>query len=77
MKLSNKAYDIIKWLVITALPAINFAIADLGIVLDFNSTKICAVISIFTALIGTFIGISSIQYAKSKNGGDADEQKDK
>lgn len=68
MKMSNKVYDILKWVVIVGLPAI---LAFLNVVLPVSgvSAEVVNIISTWisatTVLIGTFIGVSSVQYKKS------------
>lgn len=68
MKMSNKVYDILKWVVIVGLPAI---LAFLNVVLPVSgvSAEVVNIISTWisatTVLIGTLIGISSVQYKKS------------
>lgn len=65
--MSNKTYDILKWIVITVLPAILTLFGVIGATLDFSFTD--TVITIGTAVItflGTVLGISSVNYNKSK-----------
>lgn len=63
--MSNKTYDILKWIVITVLPAILTLFGVIGATLDLNCTD--TVITIGTAVItclGTILGVSSVNYAK-------------
>ena len=65
--MSNKTYDILKWIVITVLPALLTLFGVIGATLDFSFTD--TVITIGTAIItflGTILGISSVNYNKSK-----------
>ena len=66
--MSNKAYDVLKWIVTVVLPALLTLFGVIGATLDLNYTD--AVITIGTAVItclGTIIGVSSINYnAKNK-----------
>lgn len=65
--MSNKTYDILKWIVITVLPALLTLFGVIGATLDFSFTD--TVITIGTAVItflGTVLGISSVNYNKSK-----------
>ena len=65
--MSNKTYDILKWIVITVLPALLTLFGVIGATLDFNFTD--TVITIGTAVItflGTILGISSVNYNKNK-----------
>ena len=63
MKLSNKVYDVLKWIAIVFLPAlITFA----GVVMNclhFEYTDIVLTIAVaFNTFLGTILGISTIKY---------------
>ena len=63
--MSNKTYDILKWIVITVLPALLTLFGVIGATLELNCTD--TVITIGTAVItclGTILGVSSVNYAK-------------
>ena len=62
---NSKWYDVIKWIVITGLPAISVFIGTLGSIYGFNSEVIVLTINAVTVLVGTLIGISGIRYQKS------------
>lgn len=66
MKMSNKVYDILKWIALVALDAIGVfykAVATIwGLPLGDEVLATCAALSLF---IGTLIGISSTQYNKT------------
>lgn len=61
----NKVYDILKWIVIVFLPALNTLIFALGNVLQFETSVICGVISAVTVFLGALIGVSSVKYTKN------------
>lgn len=65
MKISNKLYDILKWVAIIAIPAlVTFLSVVLG-VLEVNPKTTNIIVTILGAvgtLIGALIGISSINY---------------
>lgn len=65
MKLSNKAYDIMKWIAQILLPAIGtlyFALAQIwGLP---YSEEIVGTISAIDAFLGALLGISTYQYRK-------------
>ena len=67
MKMNNKVYDILKWIVIVFLPAL---ITFSGIVmntLNFQYTDIVLTIATaFNTFLGTILGISNINYQKTK-----------
>lgn len=67
MKLSNKAYDILKWIVMVFLPALTtFA----GVILNsFNvqgTETILTIMIAFDTFLGSLLGISSINYNKGE-----------
>lgn len=66
MKLPNKVYDVMKWIVVVFLPALNTLIFALGGVLGFDSNVVCGVISAVTVFLGALIGVSTIAYNKGK-----------
>ena len=64
--MSNKLYDILKWIVITFIPATIFLISTLGTIYEFDTEKIILTISALTTFVGTLIGISSVKYNNTK-----------
>ena len=65
MKLNNKVYDILKWLVMIALPALSACYVALAPVWGWPYVEECAMpISAVTALLGALLGISTAQYNK-------------
>lgn len=68
MKLSNKAYDVLKYIsryVLPAIGALYFTIAKIwGLPLG---AEICATCSAVCVAINTALGISSEQYYKDKD----------
>ena len=67
MKLSNKAYDILKWIAQILLPAIGtlyFALSKIW-GLPF-ATEIVGTISAVDVFLGAMLGISTAQYNKSE-----------
>ena len=68
--LPDKVYNILKWVVIIALPATAVLIAALAPVWGWSDAeKIVLTINAVTAFLGSLIGVSTIQYnnAKAKN----------
>lgn len=65
MKLSNKLYDVLKWVAVICIPAV---VTFLSVVLpalkvDIETVNtITTIISATGVLIGTLIGISTYQY---------------
>ena len=68
MKLNDKIYDVLKWLVLIALPAISVFITTLQTAWgwDIPVEAITVTINAVALLIGTLIGISTINYNKKK-----------
>lgn len=65
MKLSNKTYDILKWIAQILLPAVGTLIFALSKIWGFNyATEIVGTISAIDVFLGALLGISSINYNK-------------
>lgn len=64
MKLSNNVYDVLKYVVLIALPAFITFANIVGVQLGYNMTTIIVVLTAFNTFLGTLIGISSIKYNK-------------
>lgn len=63
--MSNKLYDILKWLALVAFDAAGLAYEQLAEVWNLPyGTEIMRTCAIVSALLGTLIGVSSVQYAK-------------
>lgn len=70
MKLSNKAYDILKYLVTIVLPALAtlyFALSQIW-GLPYGE-EVIGTITAVCVFLGSLIGISSAQYRKEQNDG--------
>lgn len=66
--MSNKAYDVFKWIALVGLPAISALYAALGDIWGFPC--VVQVVATFTAVdtfLGVILGISNIQYKKNNN----------
>lgn len=64
MKLSNQVYDILKYVVLIALPAIITFVNIVGVQLGYDMTTTIVILTAFNTLLGTLIGISSVKYNK-------------
>lgn len=64
--MSNKMYDILKWIIITLVPALVFLISTLGTIYKFDTEVINATIGAIATFVGTLLGISSINYNKKE-----------
>ena len=67
MKLSNKTYDILKWMALVFLPAAGTLYGTLSDIwgIPFGDELVRTVVAI-EFLLGALLGISSIQYNKNK-----------
>ncbi len=65
MKLNNKAYDVLKWVVMIALPALSAFYAAMAPVWGLPyAEQVATTIPAVTALLGALLGISTAQYNK-------------
>lgn len=66
MKMSNKLYDILKWVALIALDAVGLFYSTLATIWELplgdQVLATCAALSVF---IGALIGLSSAQYNKT------------
>lgn len=68
MKISNKVYDILKWIALVVLPAIAtfyFAIASIWS-LPY-AEQVVGTITAIDTLLGALIGVSSVNYNKERD----------
>lgn len=67
MKLNNKLYDILKWIVMICIPALSVAYVALAAVWGWPySAEVAKTCAAVCALLGTLLGISSAQYYKDE-----------
>jgi len=76
-RIPDKIYDILKWIVVIFLPALNILVASLGDALGFDSVVTCKVITAIHVFLGALIGVSSISYHMDKKGAENGEDTDK
>jgi len=66
--MTNRAYDVAKWVALVALPASATFYAALATIWGWAYiTEVVGTITAVNALLGTLLGISSIQYKADKN----------
>lgn len=70
MKLPDKVYDVLKWILTVAVAPTIALIAGLGQLYDFDTYKIIQVISLISTFLGAIFGISVYQYNKEINNAD-------
>lgn len=69
MKISNKVYDVLKWVTMVCLPAVTTLWLTLASIWNFPLAEpIGATLGAITVFLGALLGISSIQYAKQIKG---------
>lgn len=67
--LSNKQYDILKWVALILLPAIGTAYFALAGIWGFPyGEQIVGTITVIDTFLGAILGISSSQYSKASGG---------
>ena len=64
MKLPNKIYDNMKWVLSIAVPAVIVLIKALGAIYNFNTDVITATIAAIATFAGSLFTVSSTQYKK-------------
>lgn len=62
--MSNKVYDVLKWILLTAVAPTIALITGLGELYGFDTTLIVGTISLFATFLGGILGISNIKYRK-------------
>lgn len=67
MVLSDKAYNILKWALLTVVPALITLISGLGTIYGYDTTQVTAVIGLVSTFIGAVVGISNSNYKKVGN----------
>lgn len=66
MKLTNKTYDRIKFLVQIVAPSLIVLIAGLGDLYGFDTQNIIGLITLMATFTGSVLGISNLQYKKGE-----------
>ena len=66
MKLTNKTYDRIKFLVQIVAPALIVLIAGVGDLYGFDTQNINGLITLLVTFTGSVLGISNLQYKKGE-----------
>lgn len=71
MKMSNKVYDVLKWLALVALDAIGVFYKTIASIWDFPfGDEVLSTFAALSLLIGTLIGITGLNYKNKENGED-------
>ena len=68
MKLSNKAYDVLKWICLVCIPALTTAYVGLAAIWGWPyADAIAKTSAVVCALIGALLGVSTAEYNKDKD----------
>lgn len=66
MKMSNRLYDVLKYIVTIVSPALITAITALGALYGWDNVEVMSgTIAVVTTFVGALIGVSSHNYNKS------------
>ena len=75
MIFSNRIYDILKWLVLVAIPAVTTAYVGLAAVWRWPfSTEIAKTSAVICAFLGALLGISNLQYKAAEGEKERDSE---
>lgn len=67
--MSNKLYDILKWIALVFIPALITFYGVVGNTLDIPNTDIVlTIMGAFDVFLGSLLGISSVNYRKNIEG---------
>lgn len=68
MKLPNKVYDVLKWIVMICIPALTTAYVGLSEIWGFPyAAEVAKTSAVICTLLGALLGISTAQYNKDQN----------
>lgn len=65
MKMSNKVYDTLKYILMWFIPAVITLIGTLGKIYNFDTETIILTISAIATFVGAITGISNVNYNKN------------
>ena len=69
MKLNNKVYDVLKWVAILLLPALSTFVSVFCETWNLPyGPQLSTTITAFGVFLGAVLGLSNLQYKKSKKG---------
>lgn len=66
--MSNKVYDILKWILLVAVAPTIALITGLGELYGFDTTIIVGTISLVATFLGALLGVSNHNYKKRVDG---------
>ena len=62
--MSNKVYDLLKWILLVAVAPTIALITGLGELYGFDTTLIVGTISLVATFLGALLGVSNVKYNK-------------
>ena len=62
--MSNKVYNILKWILLVAVAPTIALITGIGELYGFDSTLIVGTISLVATFLGALLGVSNVKYNK-------------
>lgn len=66
MQLSDKVYEVVKWLVAVVIPAVSSAYFALGAIWGLPATEqVVGTLAILATFLGTVLGVSTVSYRSS------------
>lgn len=66
MKISDKLYDVLKWIVMIVLPALTTAYVGLSAIWSFPyAEEVAKTSAVVCTLLGALLGISTAEYNKT------------
>ena len=65
--MTNKIYDIAKYVVQIALPALITLVSSIAVLYKYDATILIGIISAVTVFLGSLLGLSTITYNHKKN----------
>lgn len=66
MKMNNKVYDALKWILLVGVAPTIALITGLGELYNFDTTLIIGTISLIATFLGAITGISNYNYKKEE-----------
>lgn len=66
MKLKDKTYNIIKWAVLTLMPALSVLVGALGKGYGWDTETVILTINAVALFLGTITGVSNYNYNKTE-----------
>lgn len=67
MKISNKVYDVLKWVVMIVIPALATAYVGLAAIWNWPlADEVAKTANVVCILLGALLGISTAQYNKEE-----------